>query len=83
MKSASVAKKIVAAFFCFVLFSLVEAVTETETKLAVTSNFSYHSQSVCQSVTHSLSQSVSEEVSKSGSQSGSWLLGFLASLGMC
>lgn len=61
-------------FFCCFVFALVEAVTETETKLAVTSNFSYHSQSVCQSFTHSLSQS--------GSQSGSCLLGFCASLGM-
>lgn len=51
-------------FFCCFVFALVEAETETETKLAVTSNFSYHSQSVCQSFTHSLSQSGSQEVSQ-------------------
>lgn len=66
--------------FCFVLFSLVEAVTETETKLAVTRNFSYHSQSVCQSVTHSLTHLVSQSVSEWGSLEvrevslGSWLV---------
>lgn len=56
MKSASVAKRKLRLSFCLLFFPF----PETETKLAVTSNFSYHSQR--RSVSHSFTLSQEESV---------------------